>query len=50
MLSGFATNRWFAQRYNVNLAWIFSGYGGSLDGSNVGYAVQAGAVALLKFK
>ena len=45
-----ATYRWFAQRYNVNSAWIFYGYTGYLDGGYVYNTYQVGAVTLLKFK
>ena len=50
MLSGFATNRWFAQRYNVNDAWICNGNNGNLDNNNVNNTNQAGAVANLSSK
>ena len=26
-----STNRWFAERYNVNNAWIFNGNNGNLN-------------------
>ena len=42
------THRWFAQRYTVNLAWIFDGSYGNLDGNGVYYAVRVQAVALLE--
>lgn len=50
MLSGFATNRWFAQRYNVNNAWIFNGNNGTLNNNNVYNGNQVGAVANLSEK
>jgi hypothetical protein len=46
-LLGFATNRWFAQRYNVNNAWIFNGNTGNLDNNNVYNTNQVGAVTNL---
>ena len=42
-----STHRWFAQRYNVGSAWIFSGYSGDLLNSGVGSAFRCQAVALL---
>ena len=42
-----ATNRWFAQRYNVYYAWIFSTTYRYLTSTNVSYAIQVGAVTLL---
>jgi len=39
--------RWFAERYSVNGAWIFSGANRNLIYGNVSYASQVGAVALL---
>ena len=50
MLSGFATNRWFAQRYNVNNAWIFNGNNGNLNNNNVYNGNQVGAAANLSAK
>lgn len=47
MLLGSATNRWFAQRYNVNNAWIFNGNTGNLDNNNVYNTNQVGAVTNL---
>lgn len=37
------SNRWFAQRYNANNAWIFNGTNGNLNNNNVnnGNSVQA---------
>ena len=43
-----STYRWFAQRYNVNSAWIFNGHNGSLNYNLVNYANRAQAVALLE--
>ena len=31
MIFRHSTNRWFAQRYNVNNAWIFNGTNGNLN-------------------
>ena len=45
---GNSTNRWFAQRYNVNIAWYFIGTSGYLGSYNVSSAHQVGAVTLLK--
>lgn len=45
-----STSRWFAQRSDVNSAWIFSGGNGTLSISGVYYAGQVGAVTLCKFK
>ena len=42
-----STPRWFAQRYNVNLAWYFGGNSGALYNTYVLYAGRAQAVALL---
>ena len=39
--------RWFAQRYNVNNAWLFNGPGRTLNYNYVGSTFQVGAVALL---
>jgi len=47
MQLGSATNRWFAQRYNVNNAWIFNGNNGTLDNNNVYNTNQVGAVTNL---
>lgn len=47
---GFATNRWFAQRYNVNNAWNFNGNTGNLNNNNVNNANQVGAVTNLSDK
>ena len=41
------TNRWFAQRYNVNNAWIFNGNNGNLDNNNVNNTNRCQAVAIL---
>lgn len=43
-----ASYRWFAQRYTVNTAWIFSGSNRTLNTYNVNGAYQTGAVSLLK--
>ena len=43
-----STPRWFAQRYDVNSAWIFYGAGGSLSTYHVHYTIRCQAVALLK--
>jgi len=40
-------NRWFAQRYNVNNAWIFNGNNGNLNNNNVNNAITVSAVANL---
>lgn len=45
-----ATTRWFAQRYGVHTAWHFHGYTGNLTTNAVTYALQVGAVTLLKYK
>ena len=43
-----STYRWFAQRYNVYLAWYFSGgYDGTLFYTSVGISIRCQAVALL---
>ena len=47
MRLGLATNRWFAQRYNVNNAWNFNGTNGNLNNNNVNNTNQVGAVANL---
>ena len=41
------TNRWFAQRYNVNNAWIFNANNGNLNNNNVNNANRSQAVAIL---
>jgi hypothetical protein len=43
-----STYRWFAQRYNVNGAWFFDGYGGHLYYGIVSYGFHAQAVTLCK--
>lgn len=43
-----STNRWCAQRYSANGAWLFGGGYGSLDGGGVYGAVRCQAVALLE--
>ena len=43
-----STNRWFAQRYNLNIAWIFDGTYGTLGNSYVYGAGRVQAVALLE--
>lgn len=43
-------SRWFAQRCSVGNAWIFNGYGGTLNSFYVYIAYRARALALLKFK
>jgi len=45
-----STSRWFAQRYGVNNAWIFSGYGGSLTYYTVNYGYRCQAVTLLNIE
>ena len=45
-----AANRWWAQRCYATYAWFFYGTRRNLDGSSVYYAIQVGAVTLLKFK
>ena len=42
-----ASNRWWAERYNVNSAWLFYGSNRYLSNTYVNYASQAGAVSLL---
>ena len=42
-----STYRWFAQRYNVNYAWIFHGNNGTLNSYNVNISTRCQAVALL---
>lgn len=43
-----STARWFAQRYNVYHAWLFSGNSGFLTYSGVSFSVRCQAVALLE--
>ena len=43
-----STYRWWAQRYSVNAAWVFSGGGGTLSYSYVTGTLRAQAVALLE--
>ena len=43
-----STNRWFAERYNVSYAWLFSGSGGSLGSGSVYGRYRCQAVALLE--
>jgi hypothetical protein len=43
-------SRWFARRYYVNTAWLFSGNYGTLSSYNVNYAFRVAAVTLLKIK
>ena len=43
-----STNRWWAERYNVNIAWIFYGNYGYLYINNVYNAFRVQAVALLE--
>ena len=45
-----STTRWFAQRANANGAWIFSGNGGTLNGSNVYNSNRCQAVTLLNIE
>ena len=42
----FSDNYWFAERYNVNHARLFNGYGGSLPYDSVCYAFRVQAVTL----
>ena len=42
-----STHRWFAERGNVNNAWIFKGNTRTLDNVDVTNAIQCGAVTLL---
>jgi len=42
------TYRWFAQRYNVDLAWFFDGNDGTLDYYTVNNTYRCQAVALLE--
>ena len=44
-----STNRWFAQRYSRNYAWIFNGSNGGLSYGDVAYPFAVQAVALLEF-
>ena len=44
---GRSTNRWFAERYNVNNAWNFNGNNGNLNNNNVNNGNQVGAVTNL---
>jgi len=46
MLLG-CSNRWFAERYNVNNAWNFNGTNRNLNNNNVNNANQVGAIANL---
>ncbi len=41
------TNRWFAERYNVNNAWNFNGNNGNLNNNNVNNTNRCQAVAIL---
>lgn len=43
-----STYRWFAQRYSVSYAWLFSGYSGVLSGGDVYCTHRCQAVALLE--
>ena len=43
-----STHRWFAQRYNVNYAWIFYGHYGFLGYASVNSTNRCQAVALLE--
>lgn len=43
-----STSRWFATRYTVYGAWLFSGISGELAGTGVDYALRSQAVALLE--
>ena len=43
-----STHRWFAQRYNVNNAWIFNVISGFLNGVSVLITYRCQAVALLE--
>jgi hypothetical protein len=45
---GTGTNRWFAERYNVDYAWLFYGTYRYLTTDSVYNAYQVGAVTLLK--
>ena len=46
MLLGY-TNRWFAERYNVNNCWNFNGNNRNLNNNNVNNTNQVGAIANL---
>ena len=41
------SNRWFAERYNVNNAWNFNGNNRNLNNNNVNNTNQVGAVVNL---
>ena len=41
------SNRWFAERYNVNNTWNFNGNNRNLNNNNVNNTNQVGAVANL---
>ena len=43
-----STHRWWAERYSVYIAWIFNGYNGFLNYSNVYNTYRCQAVALLE--
>ena len=43
-----STGRWFAQRYHVNSAWVFSGNYGTLNYNSVYYRYRCQAVAILE--
>lgn len=43
------SNRWFAQRYNVNNAWIFNANNGNLNNNNVNNANRAQGVLNFTF-
>lgn len=45
-----STNRWWAERYNVNNAWNFNGNNGNLNNNNVNNGYQVGAVTNLSVK
>ena len=47
MSLGRSTNRWWAERYNVNNAWNYNGNNGNLNNNNVNNALQVGAVTNL---
>ena len=47
MSLGPATNRWFAERNNVNNAWNFNGTNGNLNNNNVNNANRVQAVTNL---
>lgn len=44
---GDSSYRWFAQRYNVNNAFIFNGNNGNLNNNNVNNTNRCQAVAIL---